>query len=207
MKSLHSSRILLVLLGSVVIALFWLGVAKIEQVYERSVASSAMKTLDVIQLGSTSKSQAEELLLKYSKYRVSGLDDNAIQLGFENRRWLPMIRPSQFIWITLEFKNDITLSRSAQFAEAPRRSAVVNQSLQASPVMSLSGRVKHRDVIFAGSVNSPYSIVKVYEDTAVPIQQRARDWNVDFRCFQLIFGCHNVAEVLTGAQIDQRTWR
>jgi hypothetical protein len=184
-----------------VTALLWVGAAKIEQVHERRVATSAVEAIATIQLGSTTRSQAEALLTKYSAYRVTGLGDEAIQLGFTNRRGLIFAKPSQWIWITLELQQERVISRSMQFAEEPRRSAIVRQSVLPTPIMSLTGKLNHRNVDFAGQADSPYSILRVDEDTKVPSHQLTADWRFDFRCFQFMSGCKSMADVLTGAQI------
>jgi len=128
MKRKLTSRVIQVLVSLAVVALVWLAAAKIQQVHERALATSAVKAMATIQLGSTTRSQADALLAKYSAYRVAGLGDDCIQLGFVNRRWLPFDKASQWIWITLDFAQDKVISRHMQFAETPRRSAIVFQS-------------------------------------------------------------------------------
>jgi len=87
-------RVLLVLAG---VTVLWLSVAKLEQVRERKLVISASETVGALQLGSTTQAQAQDSLRKYSAFRTTGLDDDAIQLEFENRRWLPFEHSSQWI--------------------------------------------------------------------------------------------------------------
>jgi len=195
------SWIVRILTGLVVAALIWVAAAKIEQVHERRIATSAVEAIAKIELGTTTRSQAEALLTKYSGYRVAGLGDDAIQLGFTNRRGLPFVRPSQWIWITLDFEQDKVVSRDMQLAETPRRSAIVYQTVHSTPVMSATGILNDRTVSVVGDPGSSYSIVRVDEDMNVPSQRLAADWQFDFRCFQFMSGCKSMADVLTGAQI------
>ena len=200
-----ASRAAQTLVALVAIALVWLAAAQLEQVHERLVAKSAMETIGTFQLGSTTQAQAENLLRSYSGFKVADLD-NGIQLGFDNRRWLPLVPPSQWIWITVEFKDGMLTSRSVQLAEAPRRSAIVHQSLLPTPVMSVERAINHRAVLLVGGIAEPRSIVRIDEDAQIPPQQLAADWRVDFGCFRFTSGCSNMANVLAGAHIDQRSW-
>lgn len=192
-----------VLTGVAAIALIWLSAAKIEQVHERSVATSAVEAIATIELGSTTRSKVEALLRSYSTYRVAKLEDNSLQLGFMNRRGLLFVRPSQWILITLEFENDRVTAREMLFAEDPRRAAIVRQSINPAPILSVTGTSEDRNVDIVGRADALYSIVRVDEDTNVGSQRLAADWQFDFRCFQFTLGCKDMITVLPGAKINR----
>jgi len=68
------------------------------------------------------------------------------------------------------------------------------------------GMVSDRNIVMVGSASAPRSIVRIDEDVQIPTQQLNNDWRVNLGCFRLAFGCSNMANVLAGARIDQRSW-
>ena len=194
------SRLFRVLFVLVALGAVWLLVAFFEYLHERNLANAAIRTVGEIQVGYSTQGQAEVMLTPYAKYRVKGLE-NGIQLAFVNRRWLePLRSPSQWIYVTVEFRDGLVSSRSFQFLEQPRKRAAITQRILLSPpVLSLRGAISHRKIISAGDQASPYFVTDIREDLEVPDEQRSRDWKFNLDCFKFMTSCKDVRGVLEGA--------
>lgn len=193
-----------ILLSAGIVACVWLIAIEIRQSHERNVASEVVAVIDQIEIGTTSRTQAEMLLRPFGSHRVPETEP-AIQFAFANRRWLPLLPPSQFLWMTVEFRGGVVDSRSVQFAEEPRRSAVIVQHRTLNLKAFDSESNEHRKVVVVGHPGDARYIVKIDEDIMTPAAQRHLDWQTDFRCFRLFRNCENLAGVITGINTVQQT--
>lgn len=194
------SRLFSLLLVLIAIAAVWFLAAFFQYRHERNLAKAAIQTVGELQVGYTAQGQAEVMLTPYTKYRVQGLA-NAVELAFVNRRWLePFRSPSQWIYITVEFRDGTVSSRSFQFLDQPRRRAAITQRiLLSAEKLHLGGTFGHRKIITAGDQSSPYFVTDIREDLEVPDEQRSRDWQFNLDCFKFMTSCKDVRGVLEGA--------
>jgi hypothetical protein len=201
MQRLTSSALFKALLVLITLAAIWVLAAYLQYRHERNLAQAAIRTVGQIQVGHSTRSQADVMLTPYAKFRVHG-PENAIELAFVNRRWLePFRSPTQWIYITVEFTDGIASSRSFQFLEQPRRRASLTQHIRLpAPVLRLGEAISHRRIRSNGDPASPYFVTDIREDLEVPEEQRARDWQFDLDCFKFLRSCKNPNTVLAAAQ-------
>jgi len=194
------SRLLRILSVLIALCAAWLVVAFFEYRHERSIAKAAINTVGELQVGYSTQGQAEVMLTPYAKFRVKGLE-RGIQLAFVNRRWLePLRSPTQWIYLTVEFRDGLVSSRTFQFLEQPRRRASISQHIRLpAPVLRLGESLTHRKIGSTGDPASPYFVTDIREDLEVPDEQRSRDWKFNLDCFKFMTSCKDVRGVLEGA--------
>jgi len=108
------------------------------------------------------------------------------------------IASSKQVWVTLDYRNGVVVSKSVQFAEDPRIGAVTRQLLRDIGPLPVGAATSSRTITVA-IADSQNAIVKVYDDESVSTDQRQRDWQVDLSCLSRIGACSDPRVILPGA--------
>jgi hypothetical protein len=121
------------------------------------------------------------------------------QFGFTNR-WLAFLHlsPAKWIWVTIEYRNGVVVSKSVQLSEAPHISAVTTQLIRGieSPV---TGEVFSSRRLTVSPKDTMNKLIEVYDDEDVSSEQRQKDWTVDLSCLSRLGTCGDPRAILPGA--------
>jgi Tfp pilus assembly protein FimT len=124
---------------------------------------------------------------------------NCDQFAFTNR-WLTFLHlsPAKWIWVTVEYRRGVVVSKSVQLSEAPHITAVTRQLLREiePPV---AGDVFSSRTLTVSVKNTKNAVVKVYDDESVPSDQRQKDWTVDLSCLSRFGTCSDPRAILPRA--------
>jgi hypothetical protein len=190
---------MVVLLGTAV------SVAYCEVLFQRHRAEKLIELLSDVAPGRTSK----EVVLKQLQYEsfhpggskacANDASRSCDQFEFTNK-WLSSLHvsPSKYVWVTLDYRDGFVVSKSVQFAEEPRISAVTRQLLHADePSFGDSVVLKRRVIV--NIVSAGNAIVKIYDNENVSTEQRQKDWRVDLSCLSKLGACRDPRVVLPSA--------
>jgi len=173
--------------------------------YERYQAEKLLGTVAAIQVGSTTKTQAKEMLKPYSRYSTLRYFDEASadefdQYGFLNRTLAALhLATRTWVWITIDYKEGVVTSKSVQAASEPRCSGSVAESLRNDIPSAVEQTDTGRTMGIDGSPGQPYFGVQVRDDLSTPAVRRQLDWQIDLSCMTWRQGCTDPRKTLYGA--------
>jgi hypothetical protein len=125
------------------------------------------------------------------------------QFVFQNRAFaLFGLAPAKVLSVQIDFKDGIMVEKSAHFAEAPNRGAIVIEELNVDTSEINSGQVRPlgpRQVEERGNFTEPTYMLSVVDSVAVPKERRQMDWHLDISCMTRLGPCGDFRNVLHGA--------
>jgi hypothetical protein len=172
--------------------------------FEQNRAVNLIRTLSNVTPGKTPQVNIQNALEgEPFLTRISNACENSSlrgcdQFAFSNRLLAILhLAPAKWVWVTLDYRSGVVISKSVQFAEEPRRTAVTRQSLQDTEPSI--GRDPPGRTVTVAIANSQNAIVKVYDDENVSTDQRQSDWQVDLSCLSRLGACIDPRVILPGA--------
>lgn len=177
-----------------------------ESFVERWRAEELLKLLANIDVGTTPSPALITELEKFKGYRSSKGSQSGRsydQFVFQNRGFaLLALAPSKVISIQIDFKDGIVVEKSAHFAEAPNRGAVVTEEMNIdnSQISNSQGPLPGpRQVEERGVFTEPTYMLSVRDNVVVPENRRQMDWMLDISCMARLGPCGDFRRVLRGA--------
>lgn len=172
---------------------------------QRRRAEELLNALANVQIGAKQTPELKEELERFKLYRSSNgaLGDRSHdQFMFRNYGFaLFRLAPAKYIWIQISFKNGTVVAKSAHFAEAPNRGALmIEEASIRDPQFSNDPLVSAaRTILERGTFTDPNYMLSVRDSISVSADQRRMDWTIDLTCMTELGSCGDLRKVLRGA--------
>lgn len=173
--------------------------------FEQTRADNLISLLSKVTPGMTSQVSIEEELrgVPFLKRIPNVCENDSLQgcdqFGFSNW-WLAFLHlaPAKRVWVTLEYRRGVVISKSAQLAEEPHLTAVTRQLLRETAPLTVQTAPSSRTITLS-TADPKNAIAKVYDDENVTSNQRQKDWMVDLSCLSRMGSCGDPRAILYGA--------
>jgi hypothetical protein len=192
----------LVLVGAAVMIVTLISVAYTDARHEKYEAEQLLIVLTRINVGSSTENDATNATNAFNGYADRQMNFNRqnvvsdVEFTFRNRVIAFLhLAPAKFVYLGLEFRNGVVVSKSFNFYQEPRSGAIVQEVMAAhgSDPMKISTRQIH--LIDYGHNRH---VIEVRDDTSVPLARRQLDWHIDLSCMTEIMTCKDPHRILPG---------
>jgi hypothetical protein len=177
-----------------------------ESFVERLRAEELLRLLATVDVGTAPNPALIMELEKFKGYRSSKGSQRGRsydQFVFQNRGFaLLALAPAKILSIQIDFKGGIVIEKSAHFAEAPNRGAMVTEETDIDNSQISNAQVPPpdpRQVEERGVFTEPTYMLIVRDSVVVPEDRRQMDWMLDISCMTRPGLCGDFRRVLRGA--------
>lgn len=196
----------LVLVGATVTLVTLIAAAFAEARHERHEAEQLLIVLSRIHVGSSTEDEATSALSAFKRYADRQINPNrqqaaiGLEFTFRNRAMAFLrLAPAKFVYLGLEFRNGIVVSKSFNFYQEPRSGAVVQEVMADHGDDSM--KIDHRQVHLI-DFGQNRTALEVRDDTSVPLVRRQLDWQIDLSCMTEIMNCEDPHRILPRVTAD-----
>jgi hypothetical protein len=198
----YQKKLIIVSLLMVLVGACCLG----ESFVERLRAEELLKLLANVDVGTAPNPALIMELEKFKGYRSSkGFQGGRSydQFVFQNRGFaLLALAPAKILFVQIDLKDGMVIEKSAHFAEAPNRGAMVTEETDIDNSQISNTRVPlpdPRQVEERGVFTESTYMLSVRDSVAVPEDRRRTDWMLDISCMARPGSCGDFRRVLRGA--------
>lgn len=197
----------LILIGAALLAAMSLASAYADAWYEKSAAERLLMVLSRVQVGSSTESDVTDATKAFARYAEGHMNSDrqkaasAVTYTFQNRVMAYLhLAPWKFVYIGLEFKNGMVVSKSLNFYQEPQSGVIVQEvvATDRSDSTKIGARQIH-PVIYGPN----RLVIEVHDDTSVPLARRQLDWQLDLSCMTKMGACRDPRSMLPEVAPDQ----
>jgi hypothetical protein len=199
--------VVLILIGAALLVATSLALAYADAWYEKSAAERLLTVLSGVQVGKSTESDVTNATKSFGRYADGDINTDRqkaaswVTYTFQNRLMAILhLAPWKSVYIGLEFKNGIAVSKSLNFYQQPRSGVIVQEvvATDGSSSTKINPRQIH-PVIYGPN----RLVIEVHDDTSVPLARRQLDWQVDLSCMTNMGGCGDPHGMLPEVAKDQ----
>jgi hypothetical protein len=204
---MHTNRfirrpVILILIGAALLVATSLTLAYADAWYEKSAAERMLTILSRVQVGKSTESDVNNATKAFGRYADGDINSDRqkaaswVTYTFQNRVMAILhLAPWKSVYIGLEFKNGVVVSKSLNFYQQPRSGVIVQEvvATDGSSSTKINARQIHPVVYGPNRL-----VIEVHDDTSVPLARRQLDWQLDLSCMTKMMPCKDPYLMLPG---------